>query len=283
MKIGKRSENKVRATKPDKNNGKKNLALIFVLAITAVLIVWVYSMGKKAEETVSVVMLAENVYKNEPISESVIKEYQMLKGEFEKYAVVDGNGNKRRRILLWNERNLILGSFAAYPLQTDTVAMFSDFVNSRTDNSDTILYSFPGKQVIRLDIGTSELKAFKTFLKPGDRVNITAMYSDKVSLKDEEEQSAGTATTYREEPVFTDIMLADLLNSSGESILDKYASYKEKTVFQQAALDASDSWQTSTTPATILVALTPEEVTRYYSYKSKSNVQFFMSLPQRVE
>lgn len=55
MKIGKRSEKLGRMTNPDKNQSKKNMVLIGVIAVTVLLIIWVYIMGKKAEDTVSVV------------------------------------------------------------------------------------------------------------------------------------------------------------------------------------------------------------------------------------
>ena len=88
---------------------------------------------------------------------------------------------------------------------------------------------------------------------------------------------------FRDEEVFTDIMIADIINSQGKSVLDIYASYNEQTVYQQAALEANEAWLTSVEPDTLLVALTPEEETRYYKYLSKSDVTFYMSLPQRVE
>lgn len=285
MKIGRRAEGRVKSTKPDKNNSKKNLLLGGVLAVTVVLIVWVYSMGRKAEQVVSVVMLNENVYKNQIITESVIKEYQMLSGEFEKYAIQDDSGNVRRRIVLWDERDKILNSFAAYPLQKDTVAMYNNFITSRIDNSDTVLYSFPGKEIVSFDIGEGDLDAFKTFLQPGDRVNITAVFKiqEDVYIDDgngnvERQQ----VETQKQEIAFKDVMLADLLNSRGDSILDLYADYNNKTTYEQAALDYSDSWKEQTEPSAMLVALTPEETTRYYEYKNK-DAEFYMSLPQRVE
>jgi len=287
MRVGKRVNNNIsRATNPTKNYSKKNLLVIGVLAITILLIIWVYTMGRKAEETVSVIMFAEPIYKNEVVTESMLKEYQMLKGEFEKYAVTDENGNTQRRILLWDERYNIINWFAAYPLQQDTVAMYTDFIKSRTDNSDTVLYSYPGKDIVALEIGTSELQAFKTFLEPGDKINITAIYKidETVYVEDEYgELTRQEVETVKEETVFKDITVADLLNSAGDSILDIYASYRERTVYQQANLDANEAFKSSVQPATMLVALTPEEVKLYYTYLSKRDIEFRVSLPQRVE
>lgn len=287
MKVGQRSAAKAaKATNPNKNYSKKNLIVVAILAVTVLMIIWVYSMGRKAEETVSVIMYAEPVYKNEVITESMLKEYQMLKGEYEKYTVTDENGTPQRRILLWEERGNIINMFAAYPLQQDTVAMYTDVISSRIDNSDSVLYSYPGKNIISLEVGNSELQAFKTFLEPGDRINITALYkvSEEVYKEDEMGNTVKeTVETFKEETVFKDIVVADLLNSSGQSILDIYASYKEKTVYQQAALDSSESFKSSVEPSTMLVALTPEEELMYYTYLNKNEVEFRVSLPQRVE
>lgn len=287
MKIGKRADSsRIKATNPNKNQSKKNMLLMAVVVITAVLIVWVYTMGQKAEQTVSVVMWAEPIYKNEVITESMMKEYPMLTGEFEKYAVTNSDGSKRRRIVLWEERNKLINTFAAYSLQQDQVAMIKDVVSSRTDNSDTVLYSFPGKNIVPLEVGNSELRSFKTFLQPGDRINVTAIFQATERVRELDEYGNETVTmvqTFREETLFKDIMVADLLNAQGDSILDIYASYNEKTVYQQAALDASEAFQQSVEPSSLLVALTPEEEVSYYQMLGKGDVEFKVSLPQRTE
>lgn len=272
--------------RPAKNQSKKSLYIIITVVVTALLITWVYSMGRKAEETVQVCMTSQSIYKNQVITESMLQPYDMLKGEYEKFSTVQSDGTKKRRVILWEERNLILNSFAAYPLQANNYCEYRSFVKSRVDNSDSVLYSFPGKEVVPLSIGTNELQAFKTFLQPGDRVNITAIFSQTEKIT-EDDGFGGTTTTqvetFRTESVFNDIIVADLINSSGESILDIYADYRDKTVFQQAQLDASQTFKDSVEPKTLLVALTPEELVRYYYYLSKSQVEFKMSLPQRVE
>ena len=292
MKIGKGSrgnasaDSRLNVGKPSKNQNKKNIYIIATVVVTALLITWVYSMGRKAEETVQVCMTAQSIYKNQVITESMLQPYDMLKGEFEKFSTVQSNGTKKRRVLLWSERNLILNSFAAYPLQANNYCEYRNFVKSRVDNSDNVLYSFPGKDIVPLEVGLGELQAFKTFLQPGDRINITAIFSEEERIT-EDDGFGGTnvvnVEVFRTEPVFYDIMVADLINASGESILDIYADFNDKTVYQQAQLQTSQSFKDSVEPSKLLVALTPEEKESYYRYLSKENVEFKMSLPQRVE
>ena len=290
MKIGKGrggSQNQqLNVGKPSKNQNKKNMYIIVTVLITALLITWVYSMGRKAEETVQVCMTSQSIYKNQVVTESMLQPYDMLKGEFEKFSTVQSDGTKKRRVLLWEERGMIINTFAAYPLQANNYCEYRSFIKSRVDNSDSVLYSFPGKEIVPLEVSSNELQAFKTFLQPGDRVNITALFSQKEKIT-EDDGFGGTTTqtveTFRTETVFKDIMIADLINSGGESILDIYADYRDKTVYQQAQLDASQTFQDSVDPKTLLVALSPDELDRYFYYLSKSQVEFRMSLPQRIE
>lgn len=286
MKIGKSNRERT-ISKPDKNSGKKNILLILVVLVTIALIVWVYSMGRKAEETVAVAMYSTGMYKGEAVGPDTFIEYNMLKGEFEKYATTDDSGNPLRRIVLAQEANDIIqeGAFAAYQTQPNTIAMWNDFVTSRVDNRDTVLYSYPGKNILTLNLSTDELGSFKTFLQTGDRINVTAIFktSEAAVVTNADGSTSNEAVeVFRQEQVFNGIMIADMLNGSGESILDKYAYYNSLSIYDQAALDNDESWQAGTQSENLLVALTPEEETRYYQYLSKEGVQFHMSLPQRV-
>lgn len=281
MKLGHRSDNN-RIARTEINNQKRNFLLIGIIVITVILIVWVVMVGRQAERTVAVCMLAQDVYKNQTITADMLVQYDMIEAEFEKYAIVNSNGSTSRRIVLWNERDLLIGTFAAYPLQNNTVAMYDNFLTERVDNSDSVLYSFPGKEIVSVDIIDGDLEAYKTFLQPGDRVNITAIYN--VSAESDEETTGQdyTVDTVRTESLFTDIMVADLLNSDGGSILDIYESYNEMTVYEQAQMDKDEEFQESVKPSTLLLALTQDELQSYYEALSK-NCQFKMSLPQRVE
>lgn len=286
MKIGKRTEKiKGLKTNPSKNHSQKNLLIIGVAVVTALLIIWVYSMGQKAEETVDVAMWSEPIYKNEVIGEEQLQKYPMLKAEFEKYAVENKDGSKSRRIVRWDEREQLIGSFAAYPLQANTLVMISDIVTSRISNSDTVLYSYPGKNIVPLDLADQNIDSFKKFLQPGDRVNVTALYSERARVEKDDSgiSSDNEVETLREEVVFKDIIVADMLNSDGNSVLDLYTEYQESSTWEQAQKEADPDWEKTMEPKTLLLALTPEEESLYYQYKSKSGVKFSMSLPQRSE
>lgn len=281
MKLQHRTDNN-RMARTEVNNQKRNFLLIGLIAAAIALIIWIVMVGKQAERTIPVCMLAQDVYKNQVITSDMLVQYDMIEAEFEKYAITKSNGSKARRIVLWKEKDALIGAFAAYPLQNNTVAMYDNFITERVDNSDSVLYSFPGKEIVAVDIVEGDLDAYKTFLQPGDRVNITAVYNVQAESDEKIDGERYQVDTVRTETLFEDIMVADLLNQDGNSILDIYATYNDMTVYEQAAMDKDEEFQDSVSPASLLLALTQDEIQRYYEAMSK-NCTFKMSLPQRVE
>ena len=240
MKMGRKNKDDALLSKPAINKSNKTLTIMAILVITAGLILWVLSIGRKAESTVTVAMLNQPVYKNEAITTDMLKPYEMIEAEFEKYAIKNKNGEITRRVVLWDEVNTMNGAFAAYSLQADTVLEYRSLVKSRVDNSDTVLYNFPGKDIVQLDIGTSDLNAFKTFLRPGDRLNIEAIYSDNITVEKPDDFGASVVeeeiSVFKTTTVFGDIMVADLINANGDSILDIYEEYNQMTIYQQVQI-----------------------------------------------
>jgi len=285
MKMGRKNKGEAGISRPAVNKSSKTLLIVLLILITAGLIYWVINIGKKAERTVQVVMLTAPIYKNQMITENLLAPYDMLEGEFQKYGVKNSNGEYVRRLVLWEDRASVIGAFAAYSLQAESLLEYRNLIKSRIDNSDAVLYNFPGKDIVKLDVGTNDLNAFKTFLKPGDRLNIEAIYSDTIPVE-KEDGYGGTVIeeveVFKTTTVFGSIMIADLLNSDGESILDMYEQYNQMTLYQQAQLDASTEWKEKTEPASLLLALTEDEKHLYYQYLAKGNITFRISLPQRA-
>lgn len=280
----KRNENKVYST--SLNKSKNLIPTIVVGAVTALVIAWVAITGRKAEETVSVVMVKSPMYKNEVMTEDNMMEYKMIRAEFEKYSIKRDDGTVYQRLLLWKDREKAVNTFAAYPIQKETLLETRSLIISRVDNTDSVLYSFPAKEIVELSVGGSELNSFKTFLQPGDRVNVDAIFTERIT-KQKDDGFGGTTTedveVSKTEPVFTGIMIADIINGQGQSVLDIYQKYNSATVQEQVALDSSDEFREKTEPKTLLIALTPDEKDRYYQYLSKNGSTFRISLPQRVE
>ena len=286
MKIN-RNAKKVSAA-PATKAAKSYLKIIVFVIVFLALIGWIGYLARQATSTIDVALLNTNVYKNQPITYDMCVPYPMLRAEYENLSVVNENGTKKKRIITWEDweknKQKIESMFAAYPLMEGDYAQYRSFVNVKTSNKNTVLYSYPGKQVVSFDISGDILTNYKSFLSPGDKINIYAIYNEKI--KQAVDSGYGTTTeqevdVYKSELAFNNIMIADILNGDGESVLDLYTYYNNLTVQQQSALDSNEAWQESTTPETLLVALSPEELDRYYFYKTKS-ATYECALPQRT-
>lgn len=285
MKLGKKSS--VNVSRPAMNSSKKYGTIIILAFVTLALIFWVIWLGRKAQETVNVAVYNQGLYKNQMVinPEEQFRPYEMLKAEYEKLSVTYENGETRRRVMLWDEVKDLAGWYAAYPLMEGDYVQYRSFIGKKTDNSSTVLYNFPGKEIVSFDIDTDLISTFKTFLEPGDKINIQATFSG--TLEETKDDGYGNTSTeevevFRTEKAFNGITIADMLNSSDSSVLDMYAYYNQLSSYQQSILDNDSDWKNSTTPSKILVALTPEELDRYYYYKNK-DATFEVSLPQRTE
>lgn len=276
MKIG----NKV-VHKTSLNEGKSLVLVIAVGAGIVGAVVYVSLVGRNASKSVQVAQLKSSVYKNQPITLDMLQPYDMLQAEYDKQIMSTANsdGTVEKRLVAWKDVQgyLSQGAFAAYQLPKESFLDLRTLMTSRVDNSDSVLYSFPGKEVVQLEVNGADLNAFKTFIQPGDKVNIDAIYSEDMQSGNDR------VKIYRSEPVFTGIMIADIINSSGASVLDMYAEYNAMSEVDKAALDNDATWQEQTEPSSLLVALTPDEKDSYYKFLNRDNVKFKVSLPQRAD
>ena len=276
MKIG----NKV-VHKTSLNEGKSLVPGIAVGAGIVGAVVYVSLVGRNASKSVQVAQLKSSVYKNQPITLDMLQPYDMLQAEYDKQIMSTANsdGTVEKRLVAWKDVQgyLSQGAFAAYQLPKESFLDLRTLMTSRVDNSDSVLYSFPGKEVVQLEVNGADLNAFKTFIQPGDKVNIDAIYSEDMQSGNDR------VKIYRSEPVFTGIMIADIINSSGASVLDMYAEYNAMSEVDKAALDNDATWQEQTEPSSLLVALTPDEKDSYYKFLNRDNVKFKVSLPQRAD
>lgn len=276
MKIG----NKV-VHKTSLNEGKSLVPVIAVGAGIVGAVVYVSLVGRNASKSIQVAQLKSSVYKNQPITLDMLQPYDMLQAEYDKQimSTVNSDGTVEKRLVAWKDVQgyLSQGAFAAYQLPKESFLDLRTLMTSRVDNSDSVLYSFPGKEVVQLEVNGADLNAFKTFIQPGDKVNIDAIYSEDMQSGNDR------VKIYRSEPVFTGIMIADIINSSGASVLDMYAEYNAMSEVDKAALDNDATWQEQTEPSSLLVALTPDEKDSYYKFLNRDNVKFKVSLPQRAD
>jgi len=284
------------------------LAIVIIVAcLGATAFLWMFVSAKT--QLISVCMWQNNHAKNSPLNTDAVCEYKMLVEEYEQYAI-QGTGGVTSRLIKWEDRALLNGRYCTRNVYGATVVVMEDLMDQKINNTDMLLYNFPGREIIKLEVGKEDMDAYKRFLMPGDRVNITAVVvSEKTveardvsdgglqgstttpasasslfddgtssSKKDSQTLSEEVVTT---EPLFDSIYIADMLNKDGESVLDLMEKFNAMTVTQQAQYASSETWRSRTTPDTLLVALTKEELLRYYKYAERQGVTFRVSLPQR--
>ena len=272
------------SSKPAVNQSKKTVMILGVIAITIGLVLWVWYMGKSLQKTVAVTMTAQPIYKNQQITESMLIRYDMSAYELENYSK-NMNGSKVFRYVLWENRGNIIGTYAAYPIMQNEIVEYRKLVPEKVQNTDTLLYNFPGKEIVVFELGGEALGTFGKFLRPGDRLVINALYNETdttnvIDPNDPEKTIELTNETFRVDQILNDIPIADMLNSNGDSVLDIMETYRDLGTYEQAQLDAT--FKELTRPSVLLAALSPEEKELYYYYLN-TGCEFRVSLPQRVE
>ena len=260
------------------------LSVIF-FAVAVFTMQHVNNLGRLAEQRIDVVMFTRNIQRGELIQPNMIQPYSMLLAEFESYSFTDAQGQLQRRIVLWDERGGLGGTFASHTLQGNTIAMFPNFTRSVISYVDRAMYAFPGRYLVMMGLAPQDVAPFSIFLRPGDRLTVhgtyTAMISETVQDPFQGEIEVEVPVV-RTDLVFGDIAIADMLNGDGESVLNILEHYRNASAGIQMQLRNNPAWVESTRPSHVLVAVTPEELARYYYFLAQSGIVFRIAIPQRV-
>jgi len=295
-----KAEKKVKSAKNKKGSGVTVMQWFLAILITVVGLAGaggLIAVAYTSMQTVSVAMWSTNGIRNGVITADSVQEYKMLRGEYERYAV-DSKTGVTHRLVLWEDAPKLYGKFMSRQIYSGSLVVTEDVMVNRIDNSNMVLYSYPGRQIIALEVVQDDLNYFKTFLEPGDKISVMAYVTEERPVTPYYDTAGAVSaqgggnnaktdnaalTVTNAEPLFNSVYIADMLNSSGESVLDAYAYYNSLSAAGQAALDSSDAWEKETTPVTLLVALTDAELRRYAMFEGLSDVTYRMSVPQRGE
>lgn len=280
-------------TKTSTTSRAKNRILGAFVALGFILVV-VVLMGIATSESrkqVSVVRLKDNVSANAMITEDMLEEYKMYYKELKNYGVQElSDGTKRQSIVTWDNRGDIVGKrYAAYYMRGGTV-LFWDATVKEQNKKNSYLYSMDG-ELLNIQMDTSD---FGDMVVPGDVVNVRASYEiTDYNLTPEEEYrlnissnnsgsgaTAGT-TVKKNELLFSEVSILDMLNSDGASIFDIYYDYISKSKAEQTALLENDDFLSSVEPDTILLEVTAEEADRFMMME-EYNAKYLMTLLPRT-
>lgn len=278
--------------KANNANRVKNRIIGILIAIAVVVFVCILTMISSAEtkKTITVVRIKDGsaIPANALITENMVEPYEMYYKEFQQYGTMKfSDGTTRSTIVRWDDRDLVVGQrYAAYYLRNNTLLFWDSTLRDQT-RKNSYLYSMSGEL---LNIQMNTVQDFGDMVVPGDSLNIRAVYEKTDYNLPTEEQyqmvmnSGGqfSEVTYEVvEPMFEEVQVLDMLNSSGNSIFDIYYEYISMTKEQQQLLLQDDAFLDSVKPASILLEVTAEEVIHYMDLESKNATYQITLLPRK--
>ena len=257
--------------------------IVFVSILTAI-------SAAENKKTIAVVKLKDDtsISANSLITEDMLESYDMYYKEFENYGTQDlGDGNKRSAIVRWSDKDLVVGQrYAAYYLRQGTVLFWDSTLKDQT-RKNSYLYSMSGEL---LNIQMTTTQEFGDMVVPGDTLNVRAVYNvveynlpteEAYKLSKEDGAEVTGVEKTRNELLFSEVQILDMLNSSGNSIFDIYYEYIAMTKAEQSAALDDDGFLESVKPNSILVEVTSEEVERFMEL-SAAGAQYQMTLLPRT-
>ena len=212
---------KERVKNVSKYSNTRKIIIMMVLVIVAVVGINFYS-SKQLRDTVDIVKLKSGVPQEGFITEDNMYKDTMIRSEYEKQGIVTlSDGTKRRAIVLWEDRNKIVNTFASYYIRANT-PVYWDAIGKESPKQYSYLYKMDG-ELLKLNLDAGQ---FGEMLVPGDRINVRAAYQEQVfTLPTEEEfmlqQQTGIqpqTVVKRQIKLFNNVAVLDILNNKGEYI-----------------------------------------------------------------
>lgn len=271
----------------------KNRILGIFVALALIVFVCVLTAISAAEnkKTITVCRISPDapISANSLITENMLVAYDMYYKEFEQYGTMEFNdGTTRSTIVRWSDKDAVVGQrYAAYYMRQGTLLFWDSTLLDQT-RKNSYLYSMSGEL---LNIQMTTTNDFGDMVVPGDSLNVRATYTETIynlptaeayQLSKENGTDGGSSGVEktRNELLFSEVQILDMLNSSGSSIFDIYYSYIAMTKEQQAAALQDENFLASVQPASILVEVTSEEVERYMALQAAGATYQMTLLPR---
>lgn len=257
--------------------------IVFVCVLTAI-----SAAENKKTITVCRIVPDQPISANSLITENMVEPYDMYYKEFEQYGTMEfSDGSTRSTIVRWADKDLVLGQrYAAYYMRGGTILFWDSTLKDQT-RKNSYLYSMSG-ELLNIQMTTTD--DFGDMVVPGDSLNIRATYTETVFnlpteeayIMSQEDGADITGVEYtRNELLFSEVQILDMLNSQGNSIFDIYYEYIAMTKAQQSAALQDDGFLQSVQPSSILVEVTSEEVERYMELQA-AGAQYQITLLPRT-
>lgn len=268
-------------TNPQKKVVVKIIAVVLSLVVIVALGTWLTNADQEMQKVISVVRLKESLGVSEIITDAVIEKYDMYLKEFNQYGTIEIGGEQKRAIVLWDERDKVVGNYAAYYLREKTILFWDSMIYNK-EKRNPYLYKMDNKELLKFD---ADAGMFGEILIPGDIINVRATYKEiDFSLPPEElillSDGYEPPTITVSDMLFNEVVVIDMLNGSGQSIFDAFYDLMSKSQIEQEQLIQSSDFKSKITPASFLFSLTAEEIEKYTLIKAKSPTYTITLLPR---
>lgn len=270
-----------------KGQGKKTSVKGVVIGIILLTLVVVGSnvlSSRKLNDFVDVVKIKNAIPQEGIILSDNIYKDQMYMNEFQKQGVITlADGTKKRSIILWEDRNQIVGSYASYYIR-ESSPIHWDAISKEIPKKFSYLYRMEG-ELLKLDIAGNQ---FGELLVPGDKINVRASFTEKnyvlpteASFMAQMQMGQQTqSTVLKQIKLFNNAPIIDILNGRGESIFNLYYKIMSLPRQEQYRIINSKDFAESVKPVQVLLSLTPEEVDAYMAIQDKSPTLLMTLLPR---
>lgn len=260
------------------NGGKaaKKIASV-VVSIAALVSVFLYIQNetRTALDTIDIVRIKKDLPAGTPLTP----------GDLEKYALIKREYDAENMVLYENAEAvsaLIHGKLTAYYLRRDT-PLYQDQLTEKRLPRDVILTTLPEGYELTT-VPYEYMEAGGNILLPGDLIRMRVSYEvDSIPVSDYDYDNGNyynwTRKIIRTDTVFDSITVTDMLNSKGNSIYNIYQEVMRLSEQERGEIMKSKEFQKGVTPECLLLALMPEDVERYNSYKiSAGNGSFLITI-----
>jgi len=261
------------------SNGKKIVLKLVtvglsVLALAAALI-YLQNANNAALDTVSIARLKKDLPAGAAISIDDVERYALIKAEHD-----------QDNMILYEDAEevseILLDKYTSYYLRGGT-PLYKDQLTEKRLPRDMILETLAEGYELTT-VPYDYMEAGGNILLPGDMIRMRVSYEVETIPQNEYDYDSGsyyqwTKKVIRTDTVFDSIAVVDMLNSNGYSIYNIYLEVMRLSEKERQEILKSKDFLSSVKPKALELALTPEEVELFNSYKvSAGNGSFLITI-----
>lgn len=261
------------------SNGKKIAVKILTVALSVLALLATYAYLQNANNaalnTVNIVRLKKDMPAGAAIGIDDVEKYAIIKKEFDS-----------DNMILYEKpedvESLFSDKLTSYYLRHAT-PLFKDQLTEKRPPRDAILMTLPEGYELTT-VPYNYMEAGGNILLPGDLIRMRVSYEVDVIPQDDYDYDSGnyyqwTKKIIRTDTVFDSITVTDMLNSDGNSIYNIYLEVMRLSEKERQEILKSASFLSSVKPKALQLALAPEDVERYNSFKiSAGNGSFLITV-----